>query len=453
MVISCKQLPNKVVCYLLTTVIALTPVQIYVCSIYGIYVSVSLILSLTLVFLLPFVKHHLPLSYRLSTARLILSCLVLLICIQLISLLWSSDLSNGSRIIFYELCFIAIVCYCKWSLITLSSKSIDFWKTMNISLVVMGLISLSCYFLVLAQYMNPSLRREFLHSDWSKIFINPNTIELFRASALNSYVTLGGYGGLFVNPNVTSAYFGISSVVLWWSCKATDNVRIKIVSLCTALVLFSGVYFTGSEAGLILAVLLPLLAIFLRDVKYLYIRWGKKTYVGFLAKYIAFLGCLIVFLLILGDQKVQEHYDKFNFSYNSRVVIWDNYIKTLSERLWLGDGFGNSKSYPPHNTLIYLWSQSGFLAMIVGALFMSMVLWLALRLFMMLDKKSEYTGLTLGLVASWIFIHGMGENWGLVGEEHQYVIFAVMLGIACAQYEKVRQGPKIQAQARVASSS
>jgi O-antigen ligase len=106
-----------------------------------------------------------------------------------------------------------------------------------------------------------------------------------------------------------------------------------------------------------------------------------------------------------------------------------------------GQGFGGWQSgfsryadewnegFPPHNTLVYLWSQSGIFAVLLALLFMVSVLHAAIKLMRIGGKDDYFLGLSLLMTSFWLFVQGMGENWGLVGEAHQEVLFAVLLAM------------------------
>ena len=449
---------NVVLVILLALVIVLTPIQLYTLPSFGHYLPAALIFGLLLcayVLVLALRGIKLPSTYFLLLA-LILGVLMVL---QLTSLLWSKDISTGLRTLTYELVFISVVA-CAYFLAIGSSnfRASNYIEFVCIALLVAGFLSLLCYLLVVLQFSYPNLRDESLSSSWISIVINPNTVDDLREKHLNfnSYILPGKAGGFFPNPNVSSGYFGIVSIALWWVAVRTTFLAVRRLSLVLAFIFICGVYFTGSKFGLLLAVFLPLIGVGFRISKRM--CTGKvnslSAYIFVLLIFIGFL-CALPTLQHWHVDKFQEFFAELLHSLNVRISIWLVYIRDIIEtNLFLGQGFGDTSYYtPPHNTLIYLWSQSGMFAMLLGALFMISVLWLAGRLFMMPDKDSEDTGLALGLIASWLFIHGMGTNWGLIGEEHQYVIFALMLGIACAQYDKVKQDPKTQVQARVASGS
>lgn len=125
-----------------------------------------------------------------------------------------------------------------------------------------------------------------------------------------------------------------------------------------------------------------------------------------------------------------------------RLQIWSFAAQTFSNSPLLGQGFGGwqveflpfaeanglNPAFPPHNTLIYLWSQSGLPAAMLSVIFMFLVLLQAWTLVRKGQEQDQQLGLLLALAAIWQFGQGMGENWGLWGDSHLLVLFATLVG-------------------------
>ena len=131
------------------------------------------------------------------------------------------------------------------------------------------------------------------------------------------------------------------------------------------------------------------------------------------------------------------HYTKLY----DRLLIWNFAIEKFIESPLMGLGFGGWQDgfvnyavqndiaeFPPHNTLIYAWSKSGLLAMFTSIYFMWRVLMFSLSLIKSHEKELKNIGIGLTVLSCWLFLHGMGENFGLIGEQHQAVVFAALLG-------------------------
>ena len=87
----------------------------------------------------------------------------------------------------------------------------------------------------------------------------------------------------------------------------------------------------------------------------------------------------------------------------------------------------------PHNTLLALWANSGIIAVIIGLFFIYSILRFGYKLTRI--KDIELNRLGYGVILSFLFcfIQGMGENYGLIGEEHMSIILFTFLGYVYAQ--------------------
>jgi uncharacterized membrane protein len=94
--------------------------------------------------------------------------------------------------------------------------------------------------------------------------------------------------------------------------------------------------------------------------------------------------------------------------------------------------------------LIYLWSKSGVIASIMGLGFILSSIGIALRAIKNANTEQRNLGFSLLMVLSWQFAHGFGENFGLIGEQHQMVVLAVMLGLCMAGNVPITQKNKGQ---------
>ena len=119
----------------------------------------------------------------------------------------------------------------------------------------------------------------------------------------------------------------------------------------------------------------------------------------------------------------------------------------------MGQGFGGWEAdyskhtdyfLPPHNTLIYLWSKSGLIASLLGLGFILCCIRIALRAIRSIDEKQKNIGFSFLMVISWLFAHGFGENFGLIGEQHQMVVFSVMFGLCLAGNLPINRNFRVQ---------
>jgi hypothetical protein len=49
-----------------------------------------------------------------------------------------------------------------------------------------------------------------------------------------------------------------------------------------------------------------------------------------------------------------------------------------------------------------------------------------------INQQLKYASISGMMVSLWLMLHGFGENFGLVGEQHQMPILAISIGIVMA---------------------
>jgi len=118
-------------------------------------------------------------------------------------------------------------------------------------------------------------------------------------------------------------------------------------------------------------------------------------------------------------------------------------LQAFSECSLLGQGFGGWQAgfphyaesigirtgFPPHNTLICLWSQGGLVAAILGAAFMAYIAMFWFLLVVRSGPSSFGVAIAGGGTFAFAFILGMGTNFGLVGEIHMSPVLASLLAM------------------------
>lgn len=150
---------------------------------------------------------------------------------------------------------------------------------------------------------------------------------------------------------------------------------------------------------------------------------------------------LISIGVILG---MTERYDFLNQSAETaetRYQIWGYAFDSFINSPLMGQGFGGWEEnysifsnyyFPPHNTLIFLWSKSGLLAALMGLLFIVSCLRVAFKGIRNQQANARELSYSFIMVIAWLFAHGFGENFGLIGEQHQMIILTIMLGVCLA---------------------
>lgn len=403
--------------------------QLHVFSVGGIYPSIAFLISFSL---FPETMKHLPELIKKFPFMLV----VVLILFQILSFLWSSDIRFGVRTVAYEVPFLMMF-----------SATFQLYKTMpefvDKVLVTTCLLVLVNAVLVILFRFSPELEWAYLNSGFAGLFAGPNTIDAFLdGSERNNVIDPVKSGGFFVNANVAASYLGLSSFIAFYYGIKNNNM----IFLLGAAVLWFSIWFTGSKAGIMLSVLLPLSAVTV--FKYARSAFNEKVVLLLFVIIVLLIVFLIVSVLALEGilQETLFVSDSIKTT-NIRLLIWLYALKEFFHSPILGQGFGGwqnslenyaletgfNVSFPPHNTFVYLWSQSGVAAVGVALLFIAGVFLLCYRLLKIPDFESRLLGVTLGLIASWLFLQGMGENYGLLGEMHQLPLLAALIGVGYAK--------------------
>lgn len=390
--------------------------QLYLVQIGGADVSLAFLLPMLL--LPEFIKN----ANNFLAKPPILALVVLIIC-SIVSLLWSEAKSAGIRDIAYYLEFIIIA---NAVYVLAQSRENELYHITNIMLFFICLQAIT----IIWFRFNEALELSIVLSDISKYTMGSNTLTaLLEGVRNNFYDPIKAGGVLFVNANAAACYVGISSFMAWGIFK----VYRKKKSLLMASFLWVTIFFTGSKAGILFAVLIPLFII------YLSLQKQTRIYVSLCATTFALL--LISISVIFG---MTDRYDFLNQSAETaetRYQIWQYAFDSFIKSPLMGQGFGGweanystfSNYYlPPHNTLIFIWSKSGFLAALMGLLFIVSCLWVSVKGIHNQLANARQLSYSFLMVMAWLFAHGFGENFGLIGEQHQMIILTIMLGVCLA---------------------
>lgn len=403
--------------------------QLYTLPVLGFYPAFALLSTLSL-------GPKFLTQYKRVFTQTPLLILIALMGVQTISLIWSPNRTLGMATILYETPFLILY------IISFSIALTDPSKLFNI-VKVYAVLSLVPLLVMLACSVDHSFDPRFLKSFFAKLVINPKT--------LSWYFTQPGHdewpgkpNGFFTNQNVGAGYLGICALLFWGAGIYYRRSWIKSIAVVHWLTLFLS--FSVSAIGLAISVPLSLMLIYILTEKSITFSIKNST----LFKYFL-VGCASLLLFII------ETSDLFNlilYKFQSRLVFWKTAIALLPNHLLLGLGFGGwdisyeqyrqsvpfnpllAANLPPHNTFIGLWSQSGIIAAILGLFFMISTLWLCWRTFKSFttSHKKLFSLCVMGGFI-WVFLQGMGENWGVIGEMHIQpilaILFGLMMGLSC----------------------
>jgi hypothetical protein len=352
----------------------------------------------------------------------------LLFIIILLSSLWAIEIKELIKKLLWITIAFSLFCY--------AYKTSFLHKEL-----VLKYITIYYYFLMIIPILViifrfcPSIELTFLTSFISKIFINPNIdhgiFHGVKSNILDPYKA----GGFFPNANVAGAFLGIN----YFIARSLYTINNNKVYLIFCLIMAIGIFATGSKGAVLVWIILNV-----------YILIGRKKYSAKIFKWSIFL-LLIIFVMLL----LTLHHWAFDLRFINksitaivlRMEAWHFAYSNFFSHWLLGFGFGGWKKEivhyatvhhidSPHNSLIALWANSGIFAAITGIFFIFSVLKFGNKLIKVKDTEFNRLGYGIILSFSFCFIQGMGENYGLIGEEHMSIILFIFLGYVYAQVKQ-----------------
>jgi O-antigen ligase len=291
--------------------------------------------------------------------------------------------------------------------------------------------------LVIAFRVLPSVEIAFLEHPLARLFVPPNTLEALFYTSRNNVLDAAKAGGLFVNANIASAYLGMSAIAAWYLAASTRSTALRAVAVLD----WGAVLFTGSKAGLLCALAVPLALAGLRAM-----RAGRIRPMSLVAAPLAV--CALCALLVLRD----DLFDDFGYNtlatIGTREQIWHYAVMMISQHPFAGLGFGGWEQrfelhasltggapIPAHNSLFILWLQSGLPGVLCGLGVVACVYAAVIRAARSSDPTTAALALGVGGAFTWYFAQGLGENFGLIGEVHMTPLLGALLGYVCARYD------------------
>lgn len=365
--------------------------------------------------------------------------LLTIVALYIVSLLWSPNPKMGLQPIGYFLQFLVIFAA------VVSEGRRDYRLILKLLMVTTALTGIEALLVVIGR-IAPGIKLAFFLSPIAKWLITPNIISKLFSDTYNGLFDSTKSGGMFVNANVAATFLG---VIACMSFGLALHFRKKWLGLASIMLLAS-VPFTGSKAGLMLAVAVPILMLHLMTLHYR--AWRNR------------LRMIMAALLVAGTvgwfgpkairatqsdvyTQVGVFFQHSNKTLSVREKIWAYGAEAFMQHPFEGQGFGgwqqNFPKYarkvgiqsdvPPEDTIIYLWSRGGLLTALMGLLFMYEVLrisWHQIR-----DPDALAFGLSLAMLSAylWTFVRGMGSNFGLLGDVHMSPILATLLALGYLQ--------------------
>jgi len=397
--------------------------QIFLVPVAGIYPSIALLTCVAPLFAFKQMRHF----WRLDWFKALFGAFLL----QAISLAWSPSPLAGFRHLVYLIPF-ATAAFVAFSL---ARQRYDFAQ----KFLVAGLVlSAGVALMVIAFRLSPSIEGTFLGSRLARFVISPNVLGSLLDFSKNNILDPSKAGGIFVNANTASAFLGFCAA-LAWSLGATRNVRLL---RAVAIVDWAAVFFTGSKAGMMAAILVPALAIAFDAIR------ARRLDIR-LAAAVSFLGAGAAVAAPFAIERFSESgfAGATTSTFSVRQVIWKFAFSEFLKHPIEGLGFGGweekfpvyalmhgvNPNYPPHNAVMIVWSQSGALAALCMVVFVILYLRWAWRAALHSDVETRAVGRALLFGVAWYWLQAQGENFGFLGEAHVTPLLGLLSGILLAR--------------------
>lgn len=359
-------------------------------------------------------------------------CFLALAAWKIISIAWSPNQIMVVRNLIYALPFIFVFAAARHYA---KSDIKGAMRALTCALYIVAVQSV----LVIACRISPGFEFSFLMSPAARVFISANVIAE-QSFSPNNVFSAAKAGGVFVNGNIAAAFGGACAMLAWGIGRSQRN-RLLIA---TAVLHWVSVFFTGSKAGGLVAVLLP---IFVVIFQYVGLRRIMPHSVVVFCLFSAIILAMLPIILPLyqGSGFTEDSLSTLQ----TRQIIWDFALKQFSLHPLLGLGSGGWENafvyyaaaagfrwlYPPHNAYLILWSEAGLPAAALGLAFTFFFFqwcWNAVR-----ALQSSERSAAIGLLASfaWVVIQAQGENFGIFGEAHITPLLALAAGIVSARWD------------------
>ena len=407
-----KLLENyKIGVLLLTFVLINSIFQFFIFKVGYSYLPLNIaIIPIVGIFILNYLKEFFKIDFIVWLSLLILTFAI--------SIIWGHDLKAALKQIIWYLFFI-ILFFGGWK----------FYKNENLfikSINIYFLFLLIFVFLVIYFRINQGAYGEFIHhSKIAHFFINQNLL-------LHRHISWGRSGAFFLSPNPAAIFLGMNYFLAMGLFISYKRLYYLILSFFIAV----GIVAVNSKAGILILILFNLV--------FFIMFWKNKI--------IRFFYLVIFILSIIGSYEYKSNINSFHskteHTLDIRLHMWKYGINQMPKHLLKGFGYGGwDKNYgeyakkhnlnfqPPHNTFIFLWSNSGIFAIIFALGFIYSIIKFGIKLFLMKNEKLKGYSVILLFSFGWVFLQGMGENSGLIGDEHMISILAIVLGFIYGQYK------------------
>lgn len=287
--------------------------------------------------------------------------------------------------------------------------------------------------------VSPTIKEEFLRSQLALVTVGPAARHLYT-DAPNNVLDPSRSGGFFVNGNVASLFGAVAALLL---CVAARRTMHRWLYWFAGLSL-AGAVFTGSKSVLVIGTILAIVILVLPRM--------LRGSAGLVALPIALLLPLAVSSLTGFLERVSPtFYAAVQDSYNTREDLWTRAAQMFQQSPVLGPGFGgwaemvgrvgtSRSGLEPHNTFVATWAYSGIVTLALVVVFMVATLVFGFRVAAAQPTLRDSRTAVLALCPiAWTFLHGMGDNTGLYGDQQSMILVAVAFGYLYAMARDPQQ--------------
>ncbi len=376
----------------------LLPFQIYFNIYKSITLSIDLILGFTLVFLY---KKEIIKSLQDRNKNIFnLSKLlfILFLVFTFISLFKSINFRLGLQFFGHYLIgflFIILFSTIEWNKLKT--------KYLLLSFLTAGFIF--SIFLIIFYFRN-KWEIAFLRNELAEIFIDKDSLK--NLLTIKANIRLPNRSGVFFgNTNFAALFLGLYIPLLLILIININNIFIKIISILTSIIFITGLFSTGSRAGLLSFIIILMTFLFIHIIKKRKIIINIKFIIGIIT-------IIIFFIIILKlDMGVFNRLKVHKLNPKGRFAMYKTAIKINKEKFFAGYGADLGKwkeaeekvlgrQISPHNIFLEEWGRSGIFAALCLLLFYMSILYKGVK--MILKGNNHILLLAAFLSILWIFI-------------------------------------------------
>lgn len=284
--------------------------------------------------------------------------------------------------------------------------------------------------LVVLFRLRPDVESAFLQTQVARLLIGTDKLGNFFAGSPDNVLDPEKAGGLWLNANTASMFLGVSACAFMVAYKRYGSRWF----LLTAAIGASSIVFAGSKTGLLLLVIMPLIAYVFPFL----LRTNGRAWIlpVALVAYPAFLVIQSVIDSLLPAKFAEDS----AMSLATRSVIWDVAGQLFTSNPVIGLGYGGwganffaysggalGRSFPPHNVIIAMWSDSGLLGAGVLVAFMGAVIIGHIRRIASTPGRiSAAWGWSLAAF-TWTWTHGMADATTFYGDMRTVTVLGLLI--------------------------